>query len=235
MDSTRLTQWGTWSGASSAGGADLPIDRVYGTKDRSWGMRPVGEATPAAPENTLPQIFFLWAPINWDDCCTHFLCFERGNGDRFVGSQAVLQLVGDGDPTWGVDATARHRASRRHGRQGALGARAAAFAGRDAAAAAPQRRRGAHRARAVAHVPHARPRVHASRSGATAAGTARTRSGPRSTRSRSSTTSSRGTSTSSRSCGRGGAIASGSVCSSSSRSVSTGPSGLTGFLDGFAG
>ena len=88
MDSTRLTQWGTWSGRIAAGGEEIPIDRVYGTKDRSWGVRPVGEPTPAAPENTLPQIFFLWAPINWEDCCTHFLCFERGNGDRFVGSQA---------------------------------------------------------------------------------------------------------------------------------------------------
>ena len=107
MDSTRLTQWGTWDGRIAIGGADLALDRVYGTKDRSWGVRPVGEPTPAAPEHTLPQIFFLWAPINWDDCCTHFLCFERGNGDRFVGSQAVLQLVGEGDQTWGADATAR--------------------------------------------------------------------------------------------------------------------------------
>ena len=107
MDSTRLTQWGTWSGRIVAGGNQIPIERVFGTKDRSWGVRPVGEPTPAAPENALPQIFFLWAPINWDDCCTHFLCFERGNGDRFIGSQAVLQLVDEDEPTWGVDATAR--------------------------------------------------------------------------------------------------------------------------------
>jgi hypothetical protein len=107
MDSTRLTQWGTWSGRLSANGSDIPIAAVYGTKDRSWGVRPVGEATPAAPETTIPQIFFLWAPINWSDCCTHFLCFERANGDRFVGSQSVLQIVGENDPTWGADATAR--------------------------------------------------------------------------------------------------------------------------------
>ena len=107
MDSTRMTQWGKWSGRISAAGREIAIDRVYGTKDRSWGVRPVGGPTPAAPDLSLPQIFFLWAPINWDDCCTHFLCFERGNGDRFVGSQAVLQLVADGEPTWGVDATER--------------------------------------------------------------------------------------------------------------------------------
>ena len=29
------------------------------------------------------------------------------NGDRFVGSQAILQLVDGGAPTWGTDATAR--------------------------------------------------------------------------------------------------------------------------------
>jgi hypothetical protein len=101
MDSTRMTQWGTWSGRINAAGAEIALDRVNGTKDRSWGVRPIGAPTPAAPEMTLPQIFFLWAPINWDDCCTHFLCFERANGDRWVGSQAVLDLIGPNDPTFG--------------------------------------------------------------------------------------------------------------------------------------
>jgi hypothetical protein len=114
MDSTRMTQWGTWSGTITAGGTTLPIDTVYGTKDRSWGIRPVGGATPAAPELTLPQIFFLWAPINWDDCCSHFLCFERANGDRIVGSQAILPLVGNADPTWGHDDTIERLADTVH-------------------------------------------------------------------------------------------------------------------------
>ena len=43
------------------------------------GRAPGRRAAPAPrPTCTLPQIFFLWAPINFDDCCTHFLCFERG-------------------------------------------------------------------------------------------------------------------------------------------------------------
>ena len=49
MDSTRLTQWGTWTGRIAAGGTELPIERMYGTKDRSWGVRPVGEPTPIEP------------------------------------------------------------------------------------------------------------------------------------------------------------------------------------------
>src|SRR6476646_847984 len=35
IDSTRLTQWGTWTGRIAAGGSELPINQVYGTKDRS--------------------------------------------------------------------------------------------------------------------------------------------------------------------------------------------------------
>jgi len=93
---------------------ELAIDRVYGTKDRSWGVRPVGGPTPLAPDLAMPQIFFLWAPINWDDCCTHFLCFERANGDRWVGSQAVLDVIGDGDPTWNADQRIHHLAGATH-------------------------------------------------------------------------------------------------------------------------
>jgi hypothetical protein len=104
MDSTRLTQWGTWTGHIVAAGAVLPVDRVYGTKDRSWGVRPVGPQVAGAPATSLPQVFFLWAPINWDDTCTHFLCFERGNGDRLVSSQAIIDVAAAGDPMFGPDA-----------------------------------------------------------------------------------------------------------------------------------
>jgi hypothetical protein len=107
MDSTRMTQWGTWSGRIDAAGASVPVERVLGTKDRSWGVRPVGPAVAGAPEHTLPQVFFLWAPLNWDDCCTHFFCFERANGDRIVQSQAMLDVVGGHDPVFGPEADTR--------------------------------------------------------------------------------------------------------------------------------
>jgi hypothetical protein len=110
MDSTRMTQWGNWSGRINAAGTEIPINKMLGTKDRSWGVRPLGAPAPAAPELTLPQVFFLWAPINWDDCCSHFLCFERGNGDRIVSSQAVLDVIGPNDPTFNTDERIHHLA-----------------------------------------------------------------------------------------------------------------------------
>jgi hypothetical protein len=108
MDSTRLTQWGTWSGTVRTGGATLELDGARGTKDRSWGVRPVGPQVAGAPADTLPQIFFLWAPLHFDDRCTHFLCFERADGDRIVGSQAILDVVGADHPGWGDDARVEH-------------------------------------------------------------------------------------------------------------------------------
>ncbi|MGQ0826612.1 MAG: hypothetical protein ACT4OX_16560 [Actinomycetota bacterium] len=114
MDSTRLTQWGTWTGRVTTGGDTIAFDMLYGTKDRSWGVRPVGVPAGAAPEPALPQIFFLWAPINFADRCTHFLGFERANGDRWVGSQALLDVIGPDDPTWGDDARIEHLAGTAH-------------------------------------------------------------------------------------------------------------------------
>ena len=107
LDSTRMTQWGTWSGEVVAGGESVMLDSLYGTKDRSWGTRPVGPQVAGAPDPNLPQVFFLWAPINFDDCCSHFLCFEKANGDRWVSSQAVLDVIGAGDPVFGPEADTR--------------------------------------------------------------------------------------------------------------------------------
>ena len=45
LDSTRFAQFGRWQGTLRHSGKTLAVDagRVLGTKDRSWGLRPVGE------------------------------------------------------------------------------------------------------------------------------------------------------------------------------------------------
>jgi hypothetical protein len=91
MDSTRLTQFGTWSGAIDGAGARLALDgaRVLGCRDRSWGVRPVGEPEGGAP-GQLPQFFWLWAPIHFDDVCTHFDVNEDGIGRRWHANGMVV-------------------------------------------------------------------------------------------------------------------------------------------------
>jgi hypothetical protein len=69
MDYTRLTQSGTWVGTVTAGGRTVAVDpaRFWGTRDRSWGVRPVGGAEANRAPDGLPGFYWLWAPVNFDD------------------------------------------------------------------------------------------------------------------------------------------------------------------------
>jgi hypothetical protein len=53
MDVTRATQLVNWTGSISSGGVPLDLDSgpVYGTKDRSWGIRGVGDPAPVIDDS----------------------------------------------------------------------------------------------------------------------------------------------------------------------------------------
>jgi hypothetical protein len=101
MDYTRLAQWGGWSGWLDVDGerVDVSADAVVGSRDRSWGIRGVGEPEGGAPSLQLPQFFWLWAPLNFDDVCTHFDVQELADGRRWHKNGAVIPVIGEGDPT----------------------------------------------------------------------------------------------------------------------------------------
>ena len=83
MEATRFNQFGHWQGEIRYAGKTVTIDpkRVFGTKDRSWGIRPVGDpAPPGAPSTEMPAINFTWFPIHWEDRCTHAGMFENEYG-----------------------------------------------------------------------------------------------------------------------------------------------------------
>jgi hypothetical protein len=101
MDVTRFTQFGSWDGWLEAAGERIPVsaDAVLGTRDRSWGVRPVGERPPG-PMLGAPQFFWLWAPVHFDDCCTHFDVNEDARGARWHQNGVVVPLLAPGaDPT----------------------------------------------------------------------------------------------------------------------------------------
>jgi hypothetical protein len=114
MDYTRLTQWGTWEGEVRVGGTTLTVDpaRVTGTRDRSWGVRGVGAQAPTnAPPGPPAQIFWLWAPLHFDDVCTHLAMFERADGERWLESSLIVPVLASPDaPTWGPEDGVEHLA-----------------------------------------------------------------------------------------------------------------------------
>jgi hypothetical protein len=105
-DATRFAQFGRWQGEIRYGGKTLLVDasRVYGTKDRSWGIRPIGEPeTGGAPAMRLPQFFFLWAPIHWQDSCTHFGVFEDERGCAWQQDGAIVPVYDSPEQIPGVE------------------------------------------------------------------------------------------------------------------------------------
>ncbi len=97
MDYTRLTQNGSWSGWIEIAGERHRVgEHTLGTRDRSWGIRPVGEPD-AQPAHAEPQFFWLWAPSNFDDCSTLYHLNADGLGRPWNTFGALVPCGGRGD------------------------------------------------------------------------------------------------------------------------------------------
>lgn len=100
FDYTRLTQFGTWTGWIEIDGERLEVGpaEVVGSRDRSWGLRPIGEPGPSgAPVGWPPQFFWLWAPTNFPSLSTHFDVNEHGDGRRWHEVGTICP-VGESEP-----------------------------------------------------------------------------------------------------------------------------------------
>ncbi len=81
MDYTRLTQNGRYAGWIEVDGKRQDVEGFSGTRDRSWGIRPIGErdhqaAVPPQP----PQFYWIWAPANFPTGSFFFHSNEDGEG-----------------------------------------------------------------------------------------------------------------------------------------------------------
>jgi len=118
MDSTRLTQHVEVRGRIRVGGDTIEVtpERYWGSRDRSWGIRPVGERDPDAPTPP-PQFFWLWAPLHFDDLCTHFDVNESANGERWHEAGMVVPIGGEVEPAARVDYRLEFQPGSRHARR----------------------------------------------------------------------------------------------------------------------
>ena len=94
FDYTRLTQFGAWSGWIEVDGERLDVSptEVLGSRDRSWGVRPIGEPAPQGAPVAVPQFFWLWAPVNFPSLSTHFDVNEYGDGRRWHEVGAIAPV-----------------------------------------------------------------------------------------------------------------------------------------------
>ena len=93
MDSTRMTQHGLWKGQISFKDKKIDVsDKEYkGSRDRSWGVRPVGlPDSQMLPPLQIPQFYWLWAPANFEECTSHLYFVDDSLGNP-THSHCVIQ------------------------------------------------------------------------------------------------------------------------------------------------
>jgi hypothetical protein len=96
MDYTRLTQNGRYRGWIELDGIRTSVDGFVGTRDRSWGVRPVGsrDSQDLAPPEP-PQFFWLWSPCSFADGSFFFHANDDASG-RPWNTRAVFSPDGCG-------------------------------------------------------------------------------------------------------------------------------------------
>lgn len=118
MDATRFDQFGVWEGMVHTPEGDIKVnpDECQATKDRSWGIRGVGEPVRNGAPQAPGSFFFLWAPLFWDDHITHAIFFDGQEGQALVREGLTAPLYPSEAEIPGVEdgqvlrmATASHR------------------------------------------------------------------------------------------------------------------------------
>lgn len=98
MDYTRMTQSGGYDGWLQVQGRRHILTRqnVWGTRDRSWGVRPVGapDSQPVAPP-PVPQFYWLWAPLNFSQAATFYHRNADAEGRAWNTAGVFASLSGE--------------------------------------------------------------------------------------------------------------------------------------------
>ncbi len=101
FDTMRLAQTGRWSGTLRLGDETFAItpDRWWGARDRSWGVRPVGEAEPPgirASAGGGGGGLWSYAPMQFPDFSILYICQETADGQRILEDATRVFPEGSG-------------------------------------------------------------------------------------------------------------------------------------------
>ncbi len=104
FDSMRFAQMGRWEGHLGVDGKEWAVtpDRWIGSRDRSWGIRPVGEAEPAGIHTGTPSMEGMWNyfPMLFDDFAILYLINENNDGTRTTDEAVRIWKEPGREPEW---------------------------------------------------------------------------------------------------------------------------------------
>lgn len=94
IDCTRMTQNGHWTGHAYLDGTEIKIEAWAGTRDRSWGTRPIGaqDPQPLVPAQ-IPQFYWIWTPLNFENASLFFHVNDDGEGNSW-NTKSVFVMDG---------------------------------------------------------------------------------------------------------------------------------------------
>lgn len=100
IDSSRLAQTGSWAGTLTVDGTtyDVTPDTWQGSRDRSWGIRPVGEPEPPGFAAAQPPGSFYWvyAPLRFPEYSVITMVQEDADGRRSLEEAVRVWPEGSG-------------------------------------------------------------------------------------------------------------------------------------------
>ncbi|MGW1944446.1 hypothetical protein ACWCRC_08970 [Streptomyces sp. NPDC001940] len=97
LEGRRFVQAGRCDGRLRIGGREVSLDGWTGTRDRSWGVRPVPgeEGGRLAEEDRTEGFHWIWSPVRFDDRFLMVIVQEDADGYRTLNDAT---LVRDGHP-----------------------------------------------------------------------------------------------------------------------------------------
>ena len=103
QDYTRMTQNGSWSGWVKIDDERVELRSAVGTRDRSWGIRPIGnpDSQPIVPAST-NGFFWQWTPLNFSNFSIFFHVAADFDGTPW-NTDAVLVPDVDGSEVMHCD------------------------------------------------------------------------------------------------------------------------------------
>lgn len=100
IDASRFAGVGTWEGELRVADQTIAVtpDRFFATRDRSWGVRPVGEPEPPGRPATFDGMWWCWVPLQFDDFALHAILEEDRTGYRTINYAVKQYPEDDGRP-----------------------------------------------------------------------------------------------------------------------------------------